>query len=221
MNKKNHELIKWLIGCGAIAGPIYILLGLFQVVIRTGFDITRHDLSLMSNGELGWIQIGNFLLTGLLIILSAFGIRKVLKGTNGGTWGPILLAVYGIGLIGAGIFVADPMNGFPPGTSGNTITISGIMHLISGSIGFIGLIAACFVFARRFYKNKEKQWGNFSLVTGIIFFLAFFGIASGSQPRSPILTPVTLGFWVAVIISFTWLTMLSLKLSKDSYKHQE
>ncbi len=124
-----------------------------------------------------------------------------------------MLGLYGLGLIAAGIFKADPMGGFPADSpTMNAITTSGIMHLVVGSIGFIGLIAACFVFARKFYKDHEKIWGHYSLATGIIFFLAFAGIASGSQPGSPMLTPVTLGFYFAVAWSFIWLSLLTRKL---------
>jgi hypothetical protein len=44
-----------LLACGVLAGPIYILVGLLQILTREGFDMTRHPLSLMSTGDLGWI----------------------------------------------------------------------------------------------------------------------------------------------------------------------
>ena len=51
------RLTKALLTCGMSAGPLYIIAGLIQVAIRPGFDITRHSLSLLANGDLGWIQI--------------------------------------------------------------------------------------------------------------------------------------------------------------------
>ena len=45
-----------LLCCGVLAGPIYIVVGLVQALTREGFDLTRHDLSLLANGRLGWIQ---------------------------------------------------------------------------------------------------------------------------------------------------------------------
>ena len=177
------KLTKTLLVCGAIAGPVYIILGIFQMLVRPGFDPTRHDLSLMSNGELGWIQISNFLLSGLLTIAGAFGLWRALQGGRGGTWGPTLIGIYGLGLIGAGIFVADPALGFPPGTPADARQISGhgLMHFVTGGIGFLALIAACFVFARRFGKQGQRGWAVYSLVTGVLFLAAFFGIASGAQ----------------------------------------
>jgi hypothetical protein len=202
-----------LLTLGALAGPIYLFLTVFQMFIREGFDPTRHSWSLLSNGDLGWIHVMNFIVTGLLILAGASGIRMLLKNTPGGTWGPIFLALYGLGLIAGGIFKADPMGGFPPGSPEmGTITTNGILHLVGGSVGFLGLIIACFIFARRFFKLEEKNWAFFSLATGIIFFAAFFGIASASQPGSPFLVLVILTFTAAVILAWTWISLLSLKL---------
>src|SRR5215217_7258741 len=171
-----------LLAGGAVAGPLYIALGVFQMLIRPGYDPTRHDLSLMSNGDLGWIQITNFVMTGVLVIAGALGMKRALAGSRGGTWGPVLVAIYGLGLIGAGIFIADPALGFPPGTPADAHAISGhgLLHFVCGGIGFLGLIAASFVFARRFANLGQHGWQWFSLLTGVIFFAGFVGIASGS-----------------------------------------
>jgi hypothetical membrane protein len=127
-----------LLKAGVIAGPVYVLVGLIHALIRPGFDLTRHDLSLLSNGDLGWIQITNFLVSGGLTIASAIGMKRVLHEGKGKTWGPLFVGLYGVGLIGAGIFSADPMNGFPVGAPvTNTISFSGLMHFVTGSIGFI------------------------------------------------------------------------------------
>src|SRR5215813_11948966 len=79
------KLTRALLTCGVIAGPLYIAVGVTQMFIRPGFDIQRHALSLLSNGDLGWIQIANFIVTGLLVIAGALGMRRVLRGSRGGT----------------------------------------------------------------------------------------------------------------------------------------
>jgi len=145
-------LTRRLLSAGALAGPVYLGVGLAQALTRPGFDITRHDLSLLSNGDLGWIQVTNFIVSGVLVIAGALGVRRALRAGRAGTWGPLLVGVYGLGLIGAGFFVADPVAGFPPGTPVDTPTFSwhGLLHFASGGIGFLGLIAATLVCARRF-----------------------------------------------------------------------
>jgi hypothetical membrane protein len=100
----SNTITRVLLQCGVIAGPVYVFIGLVQALTRSGFDITRHDLSLLSNGSLGWIQVANFLLSGGLTVCTAIGMKRVLSRSGGRTWGPLLLGLYGIGLIGAGIF---------------------------------------------------------------------------------------------------------------------
>src|SRR5579864_1369746 len=172
-----------LLGYGVLAGPLYVAVAIGQSLTRPGFDITRDDTSLLSNGSLGWIQIANFIVTGLMVVAFAVGVSRAMHGG----WAPRLLAVYGIGMIGAGIFVADPMNGFPTGAPAGrpeVISVHGMLHIVAAGVGFLCFVAACFVFARRFAAEHRRAWSWFSLATGVLFLVAFGGLASGSA--SPI-----------------------------------
>src|SRR5688500_19924235 len=102
-----------LLGYGPLAGAFYLVSGLAQALTRKGFDLTRHDLSLLANGPLGWIQITTLVVTGLMTVAAATGVLRALRNERGGTWGAGLLAGYGLALVAAGAFVADPMDGFP------------------------------------------------------------------------------------------------------------
>jgi len=212
---------KWqraLLACGFAAGPLYIIVGSIEAVTRPGFDPTRDDLSLLSNGTFGWVHIALLVATGLLTIAGAVGMRRALGRGRGATWGPLLVGLYGLGLVGAGIFIADPARGFPPGTPPDAHAISwhGLMHFISGGVGFVGLIAACMVFAIRFAALKQKVWAAYSVATGVLFFAAFVGIASGSQQGGAILIFVTLAFTVAVVLGWAWVSAIAARLMKDS-----
>lgn len=201
-----------LLACGVVAGPLYVVVGTLEAFTREGFDPTRHDLSLLANGKWGWIHIALLVTSGLLTVLGAVGMRRALGGRGGGTWGPLLLGVYGVGLIGAGVFVADPMNGFPSGlTAGAYSEVSwhGLLHIVFGGVGFLGLIAACLVFARRFATLGERGWAAFSAATGVVYFAAFFGIAAGSQQGGAVLTLVVLAFTVAVVLAWAWISAVA------------
>ena len=140
-----------LLAAGIAAGPVYVLVGLVEAFTRSGFDLTRHSLSLLTNGDLGWIHMAMLVTTGLLTIAGAVGLWQSLTGGPGRSWGPILVGIYGAGLVAAGLLTADPAQGFPPGTpAGPPATISwhGLGHLVAGGIGFLCLIAGCVVFAR-------------------------------------------------------------------------
>lgn len=209
----NRASARLLLTCGAAAGPIYIVVGLAQALTREGFDMRRHALSQLSNGDLGWIQVANFLVSGLLVLAGAWGVRRVLHAGRAGTWGPILFATYGVGLLGAAIFRADPGLGFPPGTpmEGTGISTHGLLHFVFGAIAFYSLIAACFVFARRFAAARERGWVAFSVFTGVFFFLAFGAIASGNG--SPV---VVLSLYAAIFLAWVWHALVSLKLRNEA-----
>lgn len=206
-----------LLLCGALAGPIYVVLGLSQALSRPGFDLARHDLSLLSNGSLGWIQIGNFVLTGLLTVIGATGIHRALAGGGGRTWGSPLIGVYGAGLIGAGIFVADPALGFPPGTPANAGAISwhGALHLMCAAIGFLALIGAMLILARRFFVLGEGGWSSYSAATGVVFLLSFLGVIVGRPlaVAAGVSTSITVfGLWIGVLLAWTWLSVMAVRL---------
>lgn len=204
------RVTKSLLGYGVIVGPLYVAAVLAQALFRPGFDLTRDDASLLSNGSLGWIQIANFVVTGAMVIACAVGVRRALRSGPAATWAPRLIALYGLGLVAAGLFVADPMNGFPPGTPAGrpgSMSLHGALHIAAAGIAFLCLIAACFVFARHFAALGQRRWAIFSRATGLLFLVGFGGVASGSS--SPV---VVLGFWVALLVVWGWLAGLSIHL---------
>jgi hypothetical protein len=203
-----------LLLCGMLAGPIYVLVAGVQVLLRDGFDITRHPVSLLSLGDLGWIQIANFVVVGVLVLAAAVGLRRVLDSGRGSTWGPLLIGLYGVGLIASGIFVADAADGFPPGTpAGDPEVVSwhGILHFVAGGIAFLALIAACIVFSRRFAALGERGWSAFSLVTGVFFFVSFGLVAAfpGQAVTNLLLT-------AAVVLGWTWFSLLAARTIRTS-----
>ena len=203
------RVTKSLLGYGVIAGPIYVVVVAAQAVTRAGFDPTRHPASVLSNGgALGWIQTANFLVTGAMTIAAAVGIWRAVAPGRLATWSGLLVAGYGVGVLAAGIFRADPVPGFPPGTPDEvTVTWHGVAHLLSATIGFAGLIAACFVLASWFARNGKRGWAWYSRLTAVLFATGFLAVASGTQSASAVLA-----FTAAILLGWAWLTAVSLCL---------
>jgi uncharacterized protein DUF998 len=80
------RVTKTLLACGVVAGPRYVLVSLTEALTRDGFDLARHQWSLLSNGDLGWIHIANLVVTGLVTVAFAVGLRHALRPGRGGTW---------------------------------------------------------------------------------------------------------------------------------------
>lgn len=160
-----------LLAGGIAAGPLFLLVALGQVVFRDGFDLSRQPLSLLALGEWGWIQTANFLLSGLLALAGALGLRRALLGTVAGTWGPALVAVFGIGLVVAGVLVSDPSMGWPAGApegAPETLSWHAVGHGVGAMLAFGSLTIACLVFARRFQLSRQRGWAAFSLVCALL-----------------------------------------------------
>jgi hypothetical protein len=192
-----------LLACGAVAGPLFIVVAIVQAFTRAGFDLVRHPLSLLSLGDLGWIQITNFVVAGLLFVASAVGMRRALRTGRGATWGPRLIGAFGVSLIAGGVFVADPAFGFPPGTAAGApdgISWHGILHGVAPVVGFLSLIAACFVFARRFVARGRRGWAASSVVVGVVV------LALSVWPN---LSGNFLPLWAAMVLGFGWVSLIA------------
>src|SRR5689334_5876007 len=103
-----------LLVCGVIGPLLFIIVFLIEGATRENYNPFRYAVSSLSIGDRGWIQAANFLMVGVLLVAFAIGLRRALKGSRGGLWGPILIGLAGIGLFGAGIFTTDPIFGYPP-----------------------------------------------------------------------------------------------------------
>nr|CTQ89229.1 hypothetical protein [Kibdelosporangium sp. MJ126-NF4] len=196
-----------LLGYGVLAGPFYVVVSLLQAVTRDGFDLTRHPWSVLANGDIGWIQTVNLILTGLMVLAAAVGMRRLLAGGVGGTWGPALIGVFGLGMVASGIFTADPVDGFPSGAQAlATPTLSGMLHFACGAVGFVCFAVACFVVARRFAGHG---WATYSRITGVAFLVSFGAVATG--PGIGVVL-----FTVGVLAAFTWLAATSVRLYRGA-----
>ena len=205
-----QRVTKSLLGYGVLAGPFYVLVILAQALLRPGFDLAHDDASLLANGSVGWIQVADFVLTGAMVLAFAAGVRRALAPGRAATWAPALLAAYGLGLIGAGLFTADPMNGFPAGApAGHPTSMSGhgLLHIAFAGVGFLALVAACFVLARRFSADGAKGLALFSRATGVLFLLGFVAVASGSSSAL-----VVVAFWVALLVVWSLMATVAVRL---------
>jgi hypothetical protein len=195
-------LLRW----GVLAGPFYLTLGLTQALVRDGFDFGRHPLSVLANGPGGWVQTANFALTGLMVLAAAAGFARVLGPRRAVTW---FLGGYGLAMILAAMFPADPVDGFPPGTPEGfptSISTTGLVHFIAGALAFACLGLSGFAAAWTMARRRVPALALLSLISGLVVVFGFFG---------GIVLPIgILGIWLAVVVGWTWLAVMSLRLNR-------
>jgi hypothetical protein len=205
-----------LLACGALAGPLFTLTWVVESVTRAGYDPLRHPVSSLElGGGLGWVQQANFVVAGLLSLAFAVGLWHALRPLGGSTWGPLLAGAFAVGLVGAGIFVTDPVSGYPPGTPGRLQAYGSphaALHDAFSALTFLGLPAACAVLARRFASRRWRGWAIYSAATGTAF-LAAFVVTNLAFAQTPGLVAFGGLFQrLCVTIGWTWLTLLAVQM---------
>ncbi|MEQ4720210.1 DUF998 domain-containing protein [Nonomuraea sp. B19D2] len=204
-----------LLLCGAIGGPLFVIAFLIEGATRTDYDPLRHPVSSLALGPSGWMQIANFVVTGVLMLFFAVGLRRALHAAGrGSTWGPLLVGAYAIGLIGAGVFVTDPVGGYPLGTPVQGVrTWHGALHDFPFSLlVFAALAASCLVFARRFAGWGERGWAVYSAVTGALIVIGFLLSGQAFAQVPGLLQIGGLLQRLTIAVGWGWLTLLALHL---------
>ena len=209
MTKDSKTTSKRLLTAAVVAGPLFVVVSLLQAFAREGFDLVRHPASLLSLGDGGWIQIANFVLTGLLYIVSAAGLRRVLHGGIGRTWVPRLFALLGIAMIAGGVFTVDPSLGFPPGAPAVPADPSwhSTVHGFAPPIGFLSLAAALIILGRRFGSQGQRAWKWVTILLAVATFAlsawpSFTGDwEAGRFNFLPLWAGVALGYGYASIVA--------------------
>ncbi len=149
-----------------------------------------------------------------LMLAFALGVRRALHPRGGSAWGPLLIGIYAIGLLGAGIFPTDPLNGYPPGTSDKMTysSVHGVLHGLFSTLVFSGLPIACFVFARRFVRWGERGWTIYSTVTGLAFAITFILTSAGFGQAEGLVELAGLFQRITLTIGWAWMTLLAVHL---------
>jgi hypothetical membrane protein len=213
---------KALLACGMIGGPLFVGAFVVEGATRANYDPLRHPVSSLALGESGWMQVANFIVAGLLMLACAVGLRLALRPLRGSIWGPLLVGVWAIGLLCAGIFVTDPVSGYPPGTSDRLSGHSwhGALHDLFSLAAFVALSAACFVLSCRFAARGERGWAIYSVFSGFAFAVAFVLSSAGFGQAEGLVGLAGLFQRIAVIVGFGWLTLLAVHLLRGPSEMQ-
>ena len=201
-----------LIGIGVIVGPIYLVTGIAQGLLRDGFSFARHPLSVLANGPGGWVQTANFVVCGSMVLAASIGLWRALRPVGRGA--TIALGTYGACMLVASVLKADPMDGFPVGTPlGPPTTISpvGLGHFAAGALGFVALGVSALLASRALQRRGDGPMARLSLASGLAILLGFFGGFA-----IPALAKGSLGIWITVVVGWAWLAALSAHLYRSA-----
>src|SRR5216684_611989 len=168
---RSRPTIRRLALAGILGPPFFVLVFLILGLVKPGYNPVTRFVSEGSIGELGWVQIGN-----------------------------ALIAVAGIGIVFAGVFVADP------GTQ--VATTHGGLHIVASLVTFLCLALACFFFARRFWH--DLPFAIYSIGSGLIIPIGFSQAGTMGGRWTGIIQRVV------IIVVWAWMAVLAIRLRRAS-----
>jgi hypothetical membrane protein len=193
-----------LVAAGAAAAVQFTLVWVVEGQRRDGFRPSYHPISALSLGPGGRIQAASFVVSGGLLLVFAAGVRAV----SGGAAVSALLALAGLGLIGAGVFPMDAMRGYPPGAIDQDPDRHSWQHRwhdLASIAVFLAIPAAAVVSA----VTGQGWWRWYSAATAVVGLGLFgwFGVAyERDTPRSGL---IQRGM---VLVIWAWVAVLSARL---------
>jgi uncharacterized protein DUF998 len=207
---------RWLLSGGALAGPLFVGGFLLEGVQRPGYQHRRHPVSSLALGPGGWRQALSFAVSGGLCLGFAAGLGQVADGRLGP--GARLIGAAGAGLIGTGLFVTDPFNGYPVGTpdTPDSVSMTGQLHDLSAAVILVSLPAAQLLHARRFARVGSRGWAAYSAATAITMITGAALSRAGFAQLPKFVANAGLYQKVAVVAGFGWGTALALRSLRTS-----
>jgi hypothetical membrane protein len=201
-----------LLTCGVIAPVLFIVTFFIDGATRPGYEPWHNFVSQLSTGERGWVQIANFLLCGVLLLVGAAGLLP----TRVPRIVTVLIGVIAVGLIAAGVFVTDPGFGYPPGERApSTPTFHDAVHGVASVIVFFTLSVVPVVVALQAWSSRP--WAPYSLLSGVVVLVFISAAALVAAEQERIVSPdAPMGVLqrIALVAGFAWLAAFFVRVRK-------
>lgn len=190
---------------GMIGAALFALIIVFLTVAQYGFmvdlgwdPIGASDVpwpSGLALGPLGWLQVLNFILFGLALMLFAVGLhRGVAARVRGSVIGPMLLVVAGVALV-LSAFKTDPS------LSGGPQSWHGLIHGLAFLLLVLSLLLSFLLLWWRL--RTDPLWRGYDLytiITAVLYVVLFF--LSASQ----------WAFYLFLAVVLAWVEVMAIRL---------
>jgi hypothetical protein len=190
---------------GMIGPALFALIVVVLTVAQYGFmvdlgwdPIGASDVpwpSGLALGPLGWLQVLNFILFGLALMVFAVGLhRGVAARVRGSVIGPVLLMVAGVALV-LSAFKTDPS------LSGGPQTWHGLIHGLAFLLLVLSLLLSFLLLWWRL--RRDPRWRGYDLytiITAVLYVVLFFRSAS------------QWAFYLFLAVVLAWVEVMAIRL---------
>lgn len=162
-----------LVSCGGVGALLFTATYLIEGITQPNYDAWQQAISALSLGPGGWVQQVNFIIFGILLVLSSVGWYRILTPERNAIWFPLLQSISGLGLMGVGVFT------------------NGMLHTLLAYALIIAMAMGCFTLAEQFARVFHwRGWAVYSWITGVLILIFWGGFAQGASGNVALLTPV-------------------------------
>lgn len=177
---------------GTVGPVLFFAVLIVEGATRPGYQPLRDTISQLSLSPRGWIQSANFVVFGILFLMFARGVRVSLAGSRAARVGVTLLSLIGIGVLGCGLFPAEP---WPP----SSMSLTGLLHLVCAMLLVFALLpVATGVMMRAF--AADTRWRSLGPISGVTSFVTLGLLVGGLSLMSPPGRPARIGNHYAGLI---------------------
>ncbi len=188
-----------------VVGPVFYAVAILALHFLRPQDIVLYGnvMSAYSIGPYGGLSIAAFIGLGLGALALSLGLRRGVRSSRVLLVGAVLVGLFGIGWIMAGIFrFAPDVASIEPLIRGDAPpTTSGIIHGVAGFGSFACIFAGMIVLSRAF--KRDDRWRSFgipSLVFGLLMLVLFaIGLFVLNSPTVVPCCPPGSRAWVGAI----------------------
>src|SRR5215471_18412597 len=93
---------------GMVGPALFVAVFTVEGWLRPGYNPLGMYVSELSLGPRGWIQVANFVVVGVLLLVFARGVAAEFREGKASRAGPLLLAIIAFSLLVSGPLVTDP-----------------------------------------------------------------------------------------------------------------
>lgn len=149
--------------------PVIVAGVVLEGGIRDGYRPRRHPVSSVASGPRGWVQTGNFAVTGTLVLAAAGGLARAGRPAASSPVTPALIGVAGAGLTGSAVVTTDSVSGYPPGTPDARThpSLAGAAHTVVAIVVFTGLPAAALGWGGRCWQASQHRQCLYCIGTAV------------------------------------------------------
>jgi uncharacterized membrane protein len=209
---------KQLSASAGMIGPIlFVIVFILEDFFSPDYNWLSTAVSEHSLGSCGWIQITNFIVSGMLLLVFARGVAKEFNEGIASKLGPLLLTILAVCIVASGPFVTDPA---PVILFSNQATWHGNVHGLLGAIAFTLMPLSCFVYYYR--SRKDLKWKRFAKWSLVACFITLVGIVLLKVEQQRLLEPTAMGILVGffqrivLITYFSWVFSFALAIYRQS-----